>query len=780
MIKIKKTISRTFFILLLFLLQFLNASSGEKKQAIITQPFDPHPYFELFEWQVYHDDLSVDDVFSEKSEGWETETLNRRWQGEKKIKWYRTEVTIPKKFKGKDVVFILRVDGDGTVYMDGEQIFTAGQRFGRKAILKPAEGGEKFIVAVRVGKHGYDTRLFQADLVGMPSGYADFIAAADKVNKLQPGSGIEITNFRYKMSASDDAVKNEFDDSDWEQTTTRKSWPGEFQYAWYRTSFTIPEEIDGFPVTGHKLRLFTSINDKGELWLDGEKIGIVEDDADFLLPTITQKNPTVQLAVKVVNMHGSGDLRYVRFMTETGYQLREKYTELVGQIDRLDRYFVRHPFPNPVWLQEATDGLNNILADDTRDIDSKLTNLDALLFRLSEKMAMQPAFMVPPYLQDMRDDGVTIMWETVLPAYGKVEFGETEEMKSAISGQYALTTIHQVTLLGLKKDTDYFYRVISGNMASPVQKFHTNKAKNAPFKFVVWGDNRSYPKVTENVVKLMAREEADLVTSVGDVVTSGHRLSEWVDEYFYPMRWIGGQKPSFISIGNHEYGGYWDVRKVPPFDERVTHPLQTTGSTKYWFSFDYGNSHFVFIDPNKSEGPLGDRIPPGSQQYEWFKNDLQNAKDKYEWIFVFFHHPPYSEAWSGGYYDGEEHLRKEIVPIMEANNVSIVFSGHTHDYERGLPHPPYDPETGKGNNAAYIITGGGGASLDNHKYYEWEQIDLPDHKARPNSHETDEGEYYHYNYCAIEIDGKTLKFRAIKMNGDGTDGGILDSFELKH
>ncbi len=395
-------------------------------------------------------------------------------------------------------------------------------------------------------------------------------------------------------------------------------------------------------------------------------------------------------------------------------------------------------------------------------------------------MAKQPVFMVPPYLQNMRKDGVTIMWETVLPAQGAIEFGFDEKLQKKVSGQYSPATVHKITLLALQPDTDYYYQVISGQMASPLQKFHTKKQKNAPFKFLVWGDNRSYPKVTENVVKLMARENADFVANVGDVVTSGHRLSEWVDEYFYPMRWFGGQVPSYISIGNHEYGGYWDIREVPPFDLRVEHPTTTTGSTKYWFSFDYGNAHFVFIDPNKTEGPLGDRIPPGSQQFQWFKNDLEKAKDKYEWIFVFFHHPPYSEVWSGGYYDGEEHLRKEIVPIIEANNVSIVFSGHTHDYERGLPHPPYNPATGLGNNAAYIITGGGGSSLDNHKYYEWPQIDLPDHQARPNSNETDEGEYYQYHYCAVEIDGKILKFRAIKMNGDGSHGGILDSFELRH
>ncbi|MBT6113917.1 MAG: hypothetical protein HOH03_09940 [Candidatus Marinimicrobia bacterium] len=117
---------------------------------------------------------------------------------------------------------------------------------------------------------------------------------------------------------------------------------------------------------------------------------------------------------------------------------------------------------------------------------------------------------------------------------------------------------------------------------------------------------------------------------------------------------------------------------------------------------------------------------------------------------------------------------------MELNGVDIVFSGHTHDYERGLPHPPYDPETGSGNNAAYIVTGGAGSFLDNHKYKEWEQIDIPDHPARPNSNESDEGQYYEYHYIVIDINGDVLKATTQKMNGDGTYGGVIDSFELHY
>ena len=69
--------------------------------------------------------------------------------------------------------------------------------------------------------------------------------------------------------------------------------------------------------------------------------------------------------------------------------------------------------------------------------------------------------------------------------------------------------------------------------------------------------------------------------------------------------------------------------------------------------------------------------------------------------------------------------------------------------------------------------------MDNHKYYDWEQIDLPDHPASTDNDEFDGGEYYVYHYVVVEVDGKTIKVNAVKVNGDGTNGGVFDSFQMK-
>ncbi len=216
---------------------------------------------------------------------------------------------------------------------------------------------------------------------------------------------------------------------------------------------------------------------------------------------------------------------------------------------RKTRYFYKcHPNPELNELKNITSTIQSVLTNTENQLQ-KINTLKDKIYGINEQLRKNPVFMVPPYLQTVEDDGITIMWETVFPANGRIEYGTDKNLGSTITTSGAESTMHEITLTGLEKDKDYYYRVISGNMASPIQKFHTKIPEDKPFKFIVVGDSRTYPKVFENVVKLAARENADLILNVGDVVSSGHRLDEWVDEYFYPMCYIGGSTPSYISIG---------------------------------------------------------------------------------------------------------------------------------------------------------------------------------------------------------------------------------------
>ncbi len=573
-------------------------------------------------------------------------------------------------------------------------------------------------------------------------------------------------------------MKPDYDDSNWENITTGDRWEGEGQHAWYRTDFKIPKEINGFETQNKALRIFFVTDDRGEFYVNGVlKITSEEKRFNIILTTSADTSKKIKLAIKVINYGGPGNLGAVSLITEEEFKLQADIRKTLSRIDRVERYFKSHPQPDVETINTLSEVLLNKL--NKKPLPEQLELLNNQLDVVEDKLTADPAFLILPYLQSAEKTGITIKWETVYPTYGFIEYGIGDELTKKTIEEANPNLLHQLTLVGLEPDQLYNYRVVCKNISSPVSKFKTKPDKNKPFKFIVYGDNRTRPKIHENVSKQIALENSDFIINVGDVVSRGAILAEWIDEYFLPIRHYSNSTPSYISIGNHEYGGFWKQRKVPPFEKYVAHPISSVGSTEYYFSFDYANAHFIILDPNEGEGgDDGSIISPYSQQYNWFIEDLKEAQKKSDWIFVVMHEPPYSECWSGGYYDGEPPLRKYIVPIIEANNVSIVFSGHTHDYERGLPHPPYDPETGKGNNAAYIISGGGGSRLDNHKYYDWEQIDIPDHPADPNSDEFDGGEYYRYHYVLVEVDGKKIKVKAIEVNGDGTRGEIFDSFEM--
>ncbi len=745
---------------------------------ITVQPVDPHPVMELQHWQVHTGNLDVDEVFNHTSNSkWNNETINHVWWKKNLVKWYKKEIIIPKEFAGRDILMEFRVDPVGIVYVDGKKLFRASQYNGNAILVTNAEIGKKYTIAVKAQNHDYNCSFYQADLIAMPNGFAKFYNSKNKLSL--NSSGIPIKKWKRKLYASDEVLNPAYDDSSWEDITTGDRWEGEGKHAWYRTNLRIPKEINGFNTQNKAIRIFFITDDRGDFYVNGIlKTSSKEKRFETILTTSADTNKLIKLAIKVFNNGGPGNLGAVTLITEEEYKLKADVRKTLSRIDKVERYFKSHPQPDVEIINTLSEVLQNKL--NKKPLPEQLELISSRLDIVEEKLTANPAFLIPPYLQSAEKTGITIKWETVYPTYGYVEYGKDDQLNKKTIEEANPSLIHEVTLVGLEPNQSYNYKVVCKNISSPVAAFSTKPNANKPFKFIVYGDNRTRPKIHENVSKQIASEKSDFVINVGDVVSRGSVLAEWIDEYFLPIRHYSNTTPSYISIGNHEYGGYWKGRKVPPFEKYVAHPISSVGSTEYYFSFDYANAHFIILDPNEGEGgDDGSIISPYSQQYNWFIEDLKKAQKKSDWIFVVMHEPPYSECWSGGYYDGESPLRKYIVPIIEENNVSIVFSGHTHDYERGLPHPPYDPKTGKGNNAAYIISGGGGSRLDNHKYFEWEQIDLPDHPADPNSDEFDGGEYYRYHYVLVEVDGKKIKVKAIEVNGDGTKGEVFDSFEMK-
>ncbi len=298
-----------------------------------------------------------------------------------------------------------------------------------------------------------------------------------------------------------------------------------------------------------------------------------------------------------------------------------------------------------------------------------------------------------PYLQWVRPQAITIVWETVDQVNSVVQYGSTSAYGSTAS-ECNFTTNHEVTLTGLNPNSVYHYRVRSN--AQTLSDDRTFKTAAGPgqtsFTFVVFGDTNSgidpakdhmdryIPSATKGHTAAMVwlnGIQPDFYLLVGDLVARGAEMSAW-DEFFTFEGDVMSTIPMFPTMGEGEGNHYNYFR------------LFSLPNNERWYSFDYGNAHFISLEIDGYQD-----ISPGSAQYQWLENDLANT-DK-TWKIAFFHYPPYSY--------GPEGSKPEARPahtLFAQYGVDLVFNAHDRNYQRFLV-----------DGVTYIVTGGGGAATGN-------------------------------------------------------------------
>lgn len=676
---------------------------------------------------------------------WEKVGLGHKFQGA--TCWFRTKFTVPESEKERAIFIAAAADDAGIVYVDGKQLFQFSGS-GDALLTESAEAGRAYAIAVRVINTSGDGAFTFAGYKSLAD--PRLITIENTLSRLAPLTSANfqnVTGWKFTAKGGDKASKPDTDTSDWESVYLPYGIPSDKSYGWYRAEFTLPGTVNGFPIGDGKITLAFSARTSADVYVNGRKVYGFTENGELDLTGKIKPGETVTLAVKVTDLSMRGSLRSVRLHAAALDPIQSKSSELNVSLETARLFLEQVPRPPA----EVTGAVEKVAADtekllaikDPAQAEAALDLLIAALAPVVRSLADYPLFHQGPYLQNVKPDGITIMWETLVPAASAVWYGK-DGLTEVVSDPQP-KTIHEVTIAGLEQETTYRYMAVSGRLAAPESAFTTSIRRDTPFTFVVWGDNRTDPVSHEYVVETMIAARPNIAINVGDVVTHGSDYSQWSREYFIPIRRLAINTPTYIAIGNHEYGGYGYGNRVVWFEKFVSHPAPND----YYFSFTYGNSFFIIVNPQEEAG--GFNVRPGSAQYDWLvrqfeSDDYKNA----DFRFIFLHEPPYSAGWSGGYYDGEALLRANLVPLLDKYHVDILFAGHTHDYERGrLPKP---------GGTYHIITGGGGASLDNTIYKKWEHIDVVE---------------FIYNHSRVFINGKHLKFEAADRNGH-----IFDSFEI--
>jgi hypothetical protein len=376
---------------------------------------------------------------------------------------------------------------------------------------------------------------------------------------------------------------------------------------------------------------------------------------------------------------------------------------------------------------------------------------------------VEPDSTIFTYLQTPSPTSIHVCWHASGSTESIVEYGLTEGLGNIESGGViefdVYTTWHTVKLTGLSPETVYYYKAVTDTMESEIQKFKTPPVagdSTQHIRFVFMGDNRSEPDVFTRVVDSMKakvtdlygpniEENLNLVLNVGDVVTTGGVISQYIREYFRPLYSVSGNVPVMVSIGNHE-------NEAEHFYNYMKYEELGGPEGEKYYSFKYGRILFIAINSNWQLR--------NETQVAWLDTLMAAAEadNMIDWVFAFCHHPGRSELWPDG---NTAYVQDQIIPTLNKyKKADMLAYGHSHNYERGAVQE---------GNLRLVLSGGAGSQLDRWGMY-GNQTNYPEIQKA----------YDHYCYTLIDIDIPNRSYQATNYSlghpQKELDNTIIDSF----
>jgi len=237
------------------------------------------------------------------------------------------------------------------------------------------------------------------------------------------------------------------------------------------------------------------------------------------------------------------------------------------------------------------------------------------------------------------------------------------------------------------------------------------------------GSSSQY-EIASRLVEARQTFPFEIVLMLGDNLYGGERPQDFQKKFEKPYKPLldAGVK-FYAALGNH------DDR-----EQRFYNLFNMNGELYYTFKAPKQNVRFFVL-----ESSYMDR-----KQLEWLERQLQNSTEA--WKIVYMHHPLYS---SGAAHGSSVSLREVLEPLFIKYNVSVVFAGHEHFYERIKPQ----------NGIAYFTEGG--------------SAKLRKGNIRKGSPLTAKGFDTDNSFMLVEIDRDQMHFQAISRAGETVDEGLV-------
>ena len=356
---------------------------------------------------------------------------------------------------------------------------------------------------------------------------------------------------------------------------------------------------------------------------------------------------------------------------------------------------------------------DNVLAVEVHQVNATSSDVSFDLSLAKILVTDSPELVRGPYLQMGTPSSMIVRWRTDGFTDSKLSFG-TEVRNLDTTIEMARTTNeHEVMITGLDSGTRYYYEIgnaemtLAGGDADHFFKTSPPAGSKEPVRIWVIGDSGQCAVDTagcQDAMDVMDEyfqwtEEndnrfADIILMLGDNAYNNGTDSEYTRGLFESFGKALRNHVLWPVPGNHEFGASDSPSQSGPYYEAFTLPkaAQAGGvasGTEAYYSFDYGNVHFVALDSHDTDRTA----PPNSTtnicpmdgtagaMYSWLCEDL--AATTQDFVFAFWHHPPYTKGSHDSDAEGQLfEMREKYVPVLEYHGTDVNLTGHSHSYER--------------------------------------------------------------------------------------------------
>ncbi|MEM7035577.1 MAG: T9SS type A sorting domain-containing protein [Bacteroidota bacterium] len=356
-----------------------------------------------------------------------------------------------------------------------------------------------------------------------------------------------------------------------------------------------------------------------------------------------------------------------------------------------------------------------------------------------------------PYIQQPTETSALVAWRTANANIGTLSWGTSPGSLTNSMTDVSPVQSHDFTISGLQPNTQYYYQVTNAaGFSSSVEHFWTAKPGSvSAVNFLHYGDCGYDNNPQNDLADVMEQEDVDFALVAGDV---DQGTGDNYDNVFFKVyKNMLARDCHYTAIGNHDI----IANNGADFFDAFYQPTNNPQGVENYYSFTWGNAKFICLDSNID-------YAPGSDQHNFLLDELRC--NDHQWVFVFCHHPPWTNAWDPLYYiplqpwfeyDGEDDMRTEIVPYLEQYGVDFMLNGHSHCYQRGSL-----------NGVEYVISGGAGSPiLDDRTCNTFPGFN----SCAPNIQQ----EIFVHQFVRFELRGDTATYRCIDINGDVRDSVTL-------